>query len=205
MQPLPLKLDAGSDLRVSIEGIGRDQNKSGFILGVVGNLSRACFQCPGQPKPTVLEGNLEIITLNGTFSPTGVHLHLSISDSDCQVWGGHLEQGSKLLKGADVLLAVLDDKHQLTNSSRQSDQIISPRISISVISGCPWCSRALRILSSLQIKHNVQLIEDDESFQLLKERTGMTTFPQVFIDGQLLGGYDSLEKLKASGKLIEFQ
>ena len=29
----------------------------------------------------------------------------------------------------------------------------------------------------------------------------MRTFPQVFIDGELLGGYDDLASLHASGKL----
>ena len=104
MQSLSLKLDPGSDLRLTIEKVGYEKKKSGFILGVVGNLSRAAFQCPGRSEPTVLEGNLEIITLNGTISPDSVHLHLSLSDGDCQVWGGHLEPGTLILKGADVPL-----------------------------------------------------------------------------------------------------
>ena len=76
MRSLPFKLSAGSDLRKSLQEMAQEQNRSGFVLGVVGNLSRAKFQCPGQSGPTVLEGNLEIITLNGTFSPNSVHLHL---------------------------------------------------------------------------------------------------------------------------------
>ena len=76
MESIPLKLTPGNDLRLSIEELARKQNKSGFVLGVVGNLSKACFQCPGSSNPIVLDGNLEIITLNGTFSPDNVHLHL---------------------------------------------------------------------------------------------------------------------------------
>ena len=87
MRSLPLKLDPGSDLRLTLEEIGRDQGINGFVLGVVGNLTRAAFQCPGQAEPTVLEGDLEVITLNGTITPEGVHLHLSLSDGACQVWG----------------------------------------------------------------------------------------------------------------------
>ena len=48
-------------------------------------------------------GELEIITLQGTISPDGVHLHLSFSDASCQVWGGHLEHGTLVLRGADLL------------------------------------------------------------------------------------------------------
>ena len=91
MRPLPLKLAPGSDLRLSLEDLARREGIQGFVLSVVGNLTRAAFQCPGQSEPTVLEGDLEVITLNGTLSPEGVHLHLSLSDGACQVWGGHLE------------------------------------------------------------------------------------------------------------------
>ena len=98
MRSLPLKLAPGSDVRLSLEQLAAEQNLSGFILGVVGNLSRASFQCPGQAQPSVLEGDLEVITLNGTFSPEGVHLHLSLSDGACQVWGGHLEPGTLVQK-----------------------------------------------------------------------------------------------------------
>ena len=104
MRPLPLKLAPGSDLRLSLEDLARREGIHGFVLGVVGNLTRAAFQCPGQSEPTVLEGDLEVITLNGTLSPDSVHLHLSLSDGACQVWGGHLEPGTIVQKGADVLV-----------------------------------------------------------------------------------------------------
>ena len=68
MRPLPLKLAPGDDLRQTLEGLAQQQGISGFVLGVVGNLSRAAFQCPGQAAPTVLEGDLEVITLNGTIT-----------------------------------------------------------------------------------------------------------------------------------------
>ena len=108
MQSLPLKLDPGSDLRLSLEELVRQHGINGFVLGVVGNLTRAAFQCPGQAEPTVLEGDLEVITLNGTISPSGVHLHLSLSDGACQVWGGHLEPGTVVQKGVDLLIGVLE-------------------------------------------------------------------------------------------------
>ena len=48
MQPLPLKLAPGSDLRLSLEELAQRDGISGFVLGVVGNLTMASFQCPGQ-------------------------------------------------------------------------------------------------------------------------------------------------------------
>ena len=196
MQSLPLKLAPGSDLRLSLEELAQRDSISGFVLGVVGNLTKASFQCPGQAEPTVLEGDLEVITLNGTFSPEGVHLHLSLSDGACQVWGGHLEPGTIVQKGVDLLIGVLDQRE-----GRPARQTAAPRIEIAVLPGCPWCSRALRILRTLDLLHTVTTINDDAAFQAVQQRSGMTTFPQVFIDGSVIGGYDDLAAMQAAGEL----
>lgn len=107
MQAVPLHLDAGSDVRSSLEQFAQERNATGFVLSVVGNLAQAAFACPGQKTPMVLSGELEIITLQGTIAPKGVHLHLSFSDPECAVWGGHLEPGTTVLRGADLLLGLL--------------------------------------------------------------------------------------------------
>jgi predicted DNA-binding protein with PD1-like motif/glutaredoxin len=198
MQPLPLKLAPGSDLRLSLEELAQRDGISGFVLGVVGNLTKASFQCPGQAEPTVLEGDLEVITLNGTFSPEGVHLHLSLSDGACQVWGGHLEPGTIVQKGVDLLVGVLEQREG--RPARQT-AAATPRIEIAVLPGCPWCSRALRILRTLDLPHNVTTVNDDAAFQAVQQRSGMTTFPQVFIDGSVIGGYDDLAAMQAAGEL----
>ena len=198
MQPLPLKLAPGSDLRLSLEELAQRDGISGFVLGVVGNLTKASFQCPGQAEPTVLEGDLEVITLNGTFSPEGVHLHLSLSDGACQVWGGHLEPGTIVQKGVDLLIGVLEQREG--RPARQT-AVAAPRIEIAVLPGCPWCSRALRILRTLDLPHTVTTVNDDAAFQAVQQRSGMTTFPQVFIDGSVIGGYDDLAAMQAAGEL----
>ena len=198
MQSLPLKLAPGSDLRLSLEELAQRDGISGFVLGVVGNLTKASFQCPGQAEPTVLEGDLEVITLNGTFSPEGVHLHLSLSDGACQVWGGHLEPGTIVQKGVDLLIGVLEQREG--RPARQT-AAAAPRIEIAVLPGCPWCSRALRILRTLDLPHTVTTVNDDAAFQAVQQRSGMTTFPQVFIDGSVIGGYDDLAAMQAAGEL----
>ena len=198
MQPLPLKLAPGSDLRLSLEELAQRDGISGFVLGVVGNLTKASFQCPGQAEPTVLEGDLEVIALNGTFSPEGVHLHLSLSDGACQVWGGHLEPGTVVQKGVDLLIGVLEQREG--RPARQT-AAAAPRIEIAVLPGCPWCSRALRILRTLDLPHTVTTVNDDAAFEAVQQRSGMTTFPQVFIDGSVIGGYDDLAAMQAAGEL----
>jgi predicted DNA-binding protein with PD1-like motif/glutaredoxin len=196
MRPLPLKLAPGSDLRLSLEDLARREGIHGFVLGVVGNLTRAAFQCPGQSEPTVLEGDLEVITLNGTLSPDSVHLHLSLSDGACQVWGGHLEPGTIVQKGADVLVGVLEQ-----NKPAAATTATAPRLEIAVLPGCPWCSRALRLLRTLDLPHTVITVNDDSTFKSIQSRSGMGTFPQVFVDGTVIGGYDDLTTLHAAGDL----
>ena len=196
MRPLPLKLTPGSDLRLSLEELARAQQLNGFVLGVVGNLSRAAFQCPGQAQPTVLEGDLEVITLNGTLNPDSVHLHLSLSDGACQVWGGHLEPGTIVQKGADLLIGVLEQ-----HKPEAVTTATAPRLEIAVLPGCPWCSRALRLLRTLDLPHTVTTVNDDTTFTSVQSRSGMGTFPQVFVDGTVIGGYDDLTTLHAAGDL----
>ena len=196
MRPLPLKLAPGSDLRLSLEDLARREGIQGFVLSVVGNLTRAAFQCPGQSEPTVLEGDLEVITLNGTLNPDSVHLHLSLSDGACQVWGGHLEPGTIVQKGADLLIGVLEQ-----NKPAAVTTATAPRLEIAVLPECPWCSRALRLLRTLDLPHTVTIVNDDTTFTRVQSRSGMGTFPQVFVDGTVIGGYDDLTTLHAAGDL----
>ena len=211
MRVVPIHLQAGSDLRVSLERLAADQGSAGFVLGVVGNLSRAAFQCPGQGGPSVLEGDLEIITLQGTVSPQGVHLHLSFSDGSCQVWGGHLEPGTLVQKGADLLVGLLEGEtgHEAAsagaapslqeaapvrasaggNGGQAAAANGDPRVEIAVLAGCPYCARALRMLRTLGIAYRVV------------PPSGGGSLPQVRIDGVVIGGYDALAERHGRGEL----
>ena len=102
--PKTLQLESGSDLLNSLQALAIKENKSGYVLSVVGNLSIAKFQCPGKGEATTVKNHLEIIGLNGTISPNKCHLHISLSDGECKVWAGHLEEGTIILKGADLSL-----------------------------------------------------------------------------------------------------
>ena len=205
MRSLPLKLGPGSDLRRSLEQLAIEQGAAGFVLGVVGNLSRASFQCAGRSGPTILEGDLEIITLQGTVAPDGVHLHLSLSDSDCQVWGGHLEPGTLVLKGADLLVGFLQDSQPAPPDQPAAEVAADVAVEVAVLPGCPWSKRALRMLRTLGIPHQVTTISGDAERRALEQRTGRGSLPQVFIAGQFIGGYDDLAELHGSGGLEQLR
>ena len=196
METLPLELEPGQDLHLALSELALRQQLSGFVLGVVGNLSQATFRCPGQQQPTRMSGELEVITLNGTFSPSGVHLHLSLSDGACQVWGGHLEPGTVVLKGAQLLLGLSGLPAAKTIQQPVEESVpFSERVELAVLPGCPWSLRARQLLERLSIPHRLETIESDDRFEAFRQRSGMNTFPQVFIDGDVVGGYDDLAEL----------
>jgi len=151
----------------------------------VGNMSQACFACPGRDEPTVLQGELEIITLQGTVSPAGVHLHLSFSDPGCQVWGGHLEHGSQVLKGADLLLGFLQDEPPRPASLAPRAEA---RVQVALAPDCAWSRRTERLLQGLGV-----------AYAPMEPEAGAV--PQIRIDGQLIGGYPELAALHSSGAL----
>jgi predicted DNA-binding protein with PD1-like motif/glutaredoxin len=186
MRAVPLHLEAGTDVRRSLEQLARHHNAGGFVLSVVGNLSQAAFACPGKSTPTILRGELEIITLQGTLARDGVHLHLSFSDGECQVWGGHLEHGTLVLRGADLLVGLLTNADTDAPGNRSKRQA---RVEIAALPDCPYSRRALRMLRTLGIP-----------FRAI-EPSGEGTLPQLFIDGIAIGGYDALADLHSRGEL----
>ena len=103
-----LKLEPGSDLLLSIRKYSNENHIYGFVNGVVGNLSKVTIQCPNNKSVREYEGNLEIISLNGSFNYGDAHLHLSFSNEDCDVFGGHLEEGCLVKKGAEILLLSIE-------------------------------------------------------------------------------------------------
>lgn len=57
----------------------------------------------------MLSGDLELLTLSGTLSPDGAHLHASVADAQGRVLGGHVLAGCTVRTTAEVVLALLPD------------------------------------------------------------------------------------------------
>ena len=121
-----------------------------------------------------------------------------LTDGNCNVWAGHLEEGTIILKTADMLIGFLDQdliKIEKTINNKQ--------VEIFVIDNCPWSARAIRMLRTLQIAHEIKVIKNDNDFKILNGITNYTSFPQIFIDGEFIGGYSELAELHLTGKLNE--
>tara|TARA_B100000700_G_C14865124_1_gene770553 strand:+ start:312 stop:935 length:624 start_codon:yes stop_codon:yes gene_type:complete len=203
MRSLPLHFNPNSDLLLSLQDIANEQYLNGFILGAVGNLSKVRFKCPSPQSPKLIEGNLELITLSGTISPTNLHIHISIADSSCNVSGGHLEEGTIVLKGIDLLVGLLeiDDNKLELEAGNQNNKIVKPRISIYVLKGCPWSKRAIRLLNSYNLNYSKHQITSDDEYNKIFQLSNSSSFPQIFINDNFIGGYDALADLHKKGNL----
>ncbi|WP_332877993.1 PPC domain-containing DNA-binding protein [Massilia sp. S19_KUP03_FR1] len=108
MQTLPLRLTPGQDLRLAIEA-ALGSHTAAFVLQGIGSLSVAQLRFAGVDLVTELRGDLEILTLAGSISPDGAHLHMSVSDAQGRVVGGHVAAGCMVRTTAELLLAILPD------------------------------------------------------------------------------------------------
>lgn len=80
-----------------------------------------------------------------------------------------------------------------------------PKIEIYTLEWCPYCSKAKMFLKSKGLAYEEYLIDkSDANKEEMKRRTdGAKTVPQIFIDDQLIGGYDDLIAKKNDGELYE--
>ncbi len=111
MSPYPLRLNPDDDLRLALESLPG----SAFVIAGIGSLHDARIRYAGAPEPVTVAGPLEIISLSGSLSRDGAHLHISVADANGRVTGGHLAPGSRVRTTAELLLVNLPD-WQLTRS-----------------------------------------------------------------------------------------
>jgi predicted DNA-binding protein with PD1-like motif len=120
MRTLPLRLVPGDDLRTKLEDIARlHAPEAAFVLQGIGSLSVAQLRYAGLDDPAELRGDLEILTLAGSLSVDGAHLHMSVSDRDGRVFGGHVAKGCIVRTTAEILVAGLAE-HRF---SRETDPL----------------------------------------------------------------------------------
>lgn len=100
------RLKPGQDLKQGIESLVKEKNiKAGWISTCVGSLTDYTIRFANQPEGGIGSGHFEIVSLTGTVSVNGSHLHISISDSTGKTIGGHLMEGCKIYTTAEIVLA----------------------------------------------------------------------------------------------------
>lgn len=113
MKAVTFRLKPGQLLKEEIErrAVALDI-KAGVLLSAVGALKHVNVRMAGATsgRETVksLAGSFEIVSGTGTISGEGCHIHISVSDTEGKVFGGHLKNGCVVGATAEVVLGVFD-------------------------------------------------------------------------------------------------
>ncbi len=129
MKAYTFRLKPGQDLFDSIEAFVADKKiEAGCILSSVGSLTHATLRLANRDTCNEYEGHFEIVSMTGTVSTNGSHIHVSISAGDGLTIGGHLVSGCKIYTTAEIVIAEFDDviyqREVLENDSGYEELVI---------------------------------------------------------------------------------
>lgn len=102
---LPVRVPPGVDLRRALEEAAAGFAPEGcFVVSGIGSLQDAQLRLAARDAATRFDGPWEILSLAGTLTRDGAHLHIALSGAQGQVVGGHLVPGNRVRTTAEVLL-----------------------------------------------------------------------------------------------------
>ena len=127
MNTLPVRLSPGDDLRRALEAQAPALGGSAMVVAGIGSLTDARLRFAGAESLVTLPGLFEIISLSGTLSRDGAHLHMSVAGADGRVFGGHVPYGNTVRTTAEVLLVALHE-WQLTRAPDAATGFLELRI-----------------------------------------------------------------------------
>jgi glutaredoxin 3 len=78
-----------------------------------------------------------------------------------------------------------------------------PQVEIYTTMFCPYCARARALLKRKGVDYTeIDIIEEPQRRdEMIRRAGGRTTVPQIFIDGEHIGGCDDMVALDGAGKL----
>jgi glutaredoxin 3 len=76
------------------------------------------------------------------------------------------------------------------------------RVAIYTTSYCPYCFAAKALLRSKNVDfEEIDVTENRALREEMERLSGRKTVPQLFIDGQAIGGFDDVRRLDDTGEL----
>jgi uncharacterized protein len=114
MKTIAFRLLPGQDLRMGIDSVVKKNNiQAGWILSGVGSLTKFNMRFANMQNNTTETGHFEIVSLTGTVSANGGHLHISVSDGTGKTIGGHLLKENIIYTTAEIVIGY-DEKMKFT-------------------------------------------------------------------------------------------
>jgi predicted DNA-binding protein with PD1-like motif len=130
MQNYTFRLRPGQDLFDSIQAFAQEkQIQAGCILSGVGSLTQAVLRLANRNYNSEFHGYFEIVSITGTVSIHGSHLHMSISDGDGVTTGGHFESGCKIYTTAEIVIVAFEDaiyRREFADDSGYEELVVYP-------------------------------------------------------------------------------
>jgi len=78
------------------------------------------------------------------------------------------------------------------------------RVTVYTTEPCSFCARVKGLLKARGVEFSeINLARDPDGRAALARETGMLSFPQVVVDGQLVGGFNEVQAAAESGHLDE--
>ena len=134
MDLLPVRLNPGDDLRRALEDIVRAQAKPcAFVISGIGSLVDARLRFADAASEALVSGPLEIVSIAGSVTPDGAHLHMTVSDRHGQVSGGHVAYGNLVRTTLEAVLVLLPDwalTREFDPATGFNELLIRPRLEL---------------------------------------------------------------------------
>lgn len=103
-----IRLKPGQDLKKSLAEYATEHKiRAAALITCVGSLSVINLRMAGAKKKLRLEEKHEIVSMVGTLAKSGLHLHLSVSDMEGRVTGGHVLDGNIVNTTAEIVFGEL--------------------------------------------------------------------------------------------------
>ena len=104
------RLTKGMDLKKSIVEYCKENNiKAGIIGACVGCCYEIYFRLAGGKDFFHKVEDYEIVSMTGTISENGVHIHVSFADEEGKVIGGHLSEGCFVNTTSEIAIIEVDN------------------------------------------------------------------------------------------------
>ncbi len=106
-----LRLTPDQDLKSEIHNLCSQNNVSaGCILSAVGSLKIVKLRLAGSNSLFEAKGKFEIVSITGTISKNGSHIHIAIADEVGKVTGGHLTDGNLIYTTCELVLLSMENQ-----------------------------------------------------------------------------------------------
>ncbi|HIH61553.1 MAG TPA: DUF296 domain-containing protein [Methanobacteriales archaeon] len=79
------------------------KDKSGIIVSGIGSLEKATLRLADE-KIVKVKGPLEIISIQGTITVNGIHVHIAVANKHGKMMGGHLKRGCKVHTTVEIAI-----------------------------------------------------------------------------------------------------